>query len=109
MLNRPHVPGIDSNVCWSEYARVVPFLQEAKMKEPVHVNVGTIGHVDHSRSAVSACVGGALGTLPTANPFEFRPLHSQPLVLIHASEMDNLLSMLENGMSLHVEVHHPVE
>jgi len=109
MFNRPDVPALNTDVCWPEYARVIPFLQEAKMKEPIHVNVGTIGHVDHSRSAIGACIGGALGTLPAAQPFDWHPVKAQPLVLIHASEMDNLLSMLENGMSLRVEVHHPVE
>lgn len=109
MLNRPHVPGIDTDVCSAEYARVIPFLQESKMKEHNHVNVGTIGHIGHAKTALTSCIGGALGTIPPKQPFEFRPLRSQPLVPIHASEMDNLLSMLEHGMDLRVEKFAPVE
>lgn len=107
MFNTHLVSGLPTQVCWQEYQRVVPFLKDTLMEQPKHVNVGTIGHVDHGRSAVSACISGALGTLPK-NEFDWVALtpHQEPLVLIHASVGDNIKSLLANGRNLSVGPRH---
>lgn len=98
----PKISFIPEAVCMQEYKRVVPYLKDTLLARPGHVNVGTIGHVDHGRSTLSACISGTLGTLPKTNEWGFTPFdpnHRNP-VLIHASELDNMRELLNTGSSL---------
>lgn len=62
MLNSFGVGGMDTSICWKEYERAKAFLQ--------HPNVGKIGQVCFGKPALTACIQGALGTLPPESPFE---------------------------------------
>lgn len=106
----PQIAAIPVEVCWQEYQRVVPFLKDTLMEAPKHVNVGTIGQVEHSRSSVSACVSGALGTLPKQdyNWTTLIPVQ-QPLNAMNASMMDVLEDALLNGKDVVIARHHPVD
>ncbi|QVW54973.1 hypothetical protein pEaSNUABM4_00220 [Erwinia phage pEa_SNUABM_4] len=74
------------------------------MEKPNHVNVGTIGQVDHGRSAVSSCVSGALGTLPKQD-YNWTPLtkHQQPLNAMNATMLDVLEDALLSGKDVYVD------
>lgn len=101
----PQISAFPVEVCWQEYQRVVPFLKDTLMESPKHVNVGTIGQVDHGRSNVSACVSGALGTLPKQdyNWTSFLPVQ-QPL---NVTMMDVLEDALLNGKDVQLARRHP--
>ncbi|QQO90689.1 hypothetical protein pEaSNUABM42_00204 [Erwinia phage pEa_SNUABM_42] len=103
MLN-PKISFIPEVVCAQEYARVVPYLKDTLMAEPKHVNVGTIGHVDHSRSGISACISGALGTLPKTTTLwdvvSVKP--QQPLNAMNASMLELVEDAVLNGRDVYV-------
>lgn len=107
----PKISFIPEAVCMQEYTRVVPFLKDTLMARPSHVNVGTIGHVDHGRSAVASCVSGALGTTPVPTEVIFTPYSPERRnpVLIHASELDNLRELVSTGASVGFDWRVPVE
>ncbi|ANZ48497.1 hypothetical protein BIZ78_gp078 [Erwinia phage vB_EamM_Caitlin] len=106
----PQIAAIPVEVCWQEYQRVVPFLKDTLMENPKHVNVGTIGQVDHGRSNVSACVSGALGTLPKQD-YNWTPLVpvQQPLNAMNATMLDVLEDALLNGRDVVIARHLAVE
>lgn len=108
MLN-PKISFIPEVVCAQEYARVVPFLKDTLMAQPKHVNVGTIGHVDHQRSGVSACISGALGTLPkSTTPWDTISVKpQQPLNVMNASVLELVENALLNGKDVYAAKVHP--
>ncbi|QVW55748.1 hypothetical protein pEaSNUABM9_00167 [Erwinia phage pEa_SNUABM_9] len=106
----PQLSAFPVEICWQEYSRVIPFLKDTLMENPKHVNVGTIGHVDHGRTVVSACVSGVLGTLPKQG-YDWTPLtkHQQPLNAMNATMLDVLEDALLNGTDVRLARIHPVE
>lgn len=106
----PKISFIPEVVCTQEYARVIPFLKDTLMAQPKHVNVGTIGHVDHQRSGVSACVSGALGTLPkTTTMWDIVAVKpQQPLNAMNASVTELIEDAVLNGKDVYLARQHPV-
>lgn len=103
MFNTQNIPGLPVEVCWQEYSRVIPFLKDTLMEQPKHPNVGTIGAVDHNRSGVSACVSGALGTLPKVG-YDWTPLvkPQQPLNAMNATVGELIEQAVLNGKDVYI-------
>lgn len=81
MLKSYGVGGLDTSICWKEYERAKAFLQ--------HPNVGTIGKVCFGKPSLTACIQGALGTLPPESHFEPEEnlnVHREPINLRYTAE-----------------------
>lgn len=108
MFNTQPLPGL-MNMCITEYQRVVPFLPATFRNVPEHPNVGTIGQVEHSRQPVSACVSGALGTLPNVG-HDWTPLlkPQQPLNAMNATVCELIEDAVLNGKDVYLAKLSPV-